>query len=38
MQLKADIYDLKDVYTQYSEYGEFLQRISPEDWRAEKVL
>ena len=37
LQLKSDIYDLKDVYTRYTSYGKFLEKISPEDWRSEKV-
>ena len=35
--MKSDIYDLKDVYTRYTSYGKFLEKISPEDWRSEKV-
>lgn len=38
LQLKSDIYDLKDVYTRYTSYGKFLEKISPEDWRNEKVV
>ena len=37
LQLKADIYNLKDVYRKYSMYGKFLAAISPEDWRKEQV-
>ena len=36
LQLKADIYNLKDVYRKYSMYGKFLAAISPEDWRKEQ--
>ena len=36
LQLKADIYNLKDVFRKYSMYGKFLAAISPEDWRKEQ--
>ena len=36
MQLKADIYNLKDVFRKFSMYGKFLATISPEDWRKEQ--
>ena len=38
LQLKADIYNLKDVFRRYSMYGRFLAAISPEDWRREQEL
>ena len=36
LQLKADIYNLKDVFRKFSMYGKFLATISPEDWRKEQ--
>ena len=38
MKIKSDIYDLKDVYTKYSNYGQFLTAIAPEEWRHQQVL
>ena len=37
LKIKSDIYNLKDVYTKYSNYGKFLLAISPDDWRHEQV-
>lgn len=37
LKIKSDIYNLKDVFTQYSMYGKFLAAVSPEDWRKERV-
>lgn len=36
LQLKSDIYNLKDVFRKFSMYGKFLATISPEDWRNEQ--
>ena len=38
LKIKSDIYNLKDVFTQYSMYGKFLAAVSPEDWRKERVI
>lgn len=38
LKIKSDIYNLKDVFTQYSMYGKFLTAVSPEDWRKERVM
>ena len=38
LKIKSDIYNLKDVFTQYSMYGKFLAAVSPEDWRKERVM
>ena len=37
LKIKSDIYNLRDVYTQYSMYGKFLAAVSPEDWRNARV-
>ena len=37
LKIKSDIYNLMDVFTQYSMYGKFLAAVSPDDWRKERV-